>query len=105
MITSLARLDRQKEAHTLAEAQTLVAPDNYHVARAASNAAIAFGRPRIAIFHAHRALAIDPLRADGHALLARFYQRTGNAELADHRTRMAAAIEAAIARRAAARRR
>lgn len=102
MVKALTDDGRPDAAHTRAEAQTLLVPDNYHVAHVAARAALAFNRGRIALFHAQRALAIDPARPAGHHLLARIHTRMGATTCADQRLRMAEEIETATKRRAAA---
>ena len=102
MVKALIELDRSEQAHARAEALTVLAPDSYLLARAAAEAAIAAGRPRIALFHAHRALAINVARPENHLLVERFHIRTGATALADCRRRMAEDIRAAADRRAAA---
>jgi tetratricopeptide (TPR) repeat protein len=99
LVTSLGMLDRQPEALARTDALSVLLPDNVVVARAAAQAALAARRPRVALFHAQRALTINPADPVVHHLLARIHRRTGNTAMADRRTAMAIAIEDAKGRR------
>jgi tetratricopeptide (TPR) repeat protein len=99
LVTSLSTLDRQPEALARTEALSVLLPDSVAVARAAAQAALAARRPRVALFHAQRALTINPAHPAVHHLLARIHRRTGNTAMADRRAAMATAIEDATRRR------
>lgn len=99
LVTSLGMLDRQAEALARTDALSVLLPDSVAVARAAAQAALAARRPRVALFHAQRALTINPAHPAVHHLLARIHRRMGRALMADRRTAMATAIEDATRRR------